>query len=261
MVTWNNDTKSNNNCWTETYSTNVFIDEPNGIYFKREERANHRSARIKYQLKLLLRQKKMCVCVSISASYDNSTKQYVQDAKNKLRQAIESLWNNRFKLIIKASGTGCSNHELDIIFQIVFMEDNLADDEKYDNSYDFMLVTEQGNDREMVDRNMMKTYSESNIWTYAHEFGHMIGLPDEYSTDEKYKKDESISYIDPSGKQESMRVFYDPNKINPKANIMSTSDNTRFEERHGWPLAIEAQKLLRANRYKNASCTIRLLRH
>jgi len=261
MVTWKNDTKSNNNCWTETYSTNVNETSPNKEYFKRSLPKGATTAIVKYNLSLNLRQKKMIVQMKFIIDPDSENPEevkYTKDGEKKLEQAVYQYWNNRFKLVIDDQLTNCPKCELDIIFQIIFLQDG-----DYEHT-DFLLEVQHSSEhpnpnveRAQVDRSQMITYEKSDIWTYVHEFGHIFGLPDEYSvTDSK----EVVKYIDPSGKEHPMEVKPIRDISDPQATVMSTSDDMVFKERHGWPLAIEAQKLLRANRYKNANCNIRLVR-
>jgi len=255
MVTWNRDTQSNNNCWAETYSKQVKNIDVNKKYFERDMHGRF-GASTQYDLTLNLRQKKMYVRVNFSMDTELFGKEeYVREAQTKFIQAIEQYWNNRFLLLIEDASTRCYNCKLDIIFQIIFIANN---DDKHS---DFMLAVKDpdpGFEREEVDRNIMAVYADSNLWTYAHEFGHAIGLPDEYSYDEK--KNDIVTYKAPNNQTYKMDVpFYQP-ADNPKATIMSSDKNSKFEARHGWPLAIEAQELLRASRYKSAVCNIILLR-
>ncbi|RZI60650.1 MAG: hypothetical protein EOP94_01370 [Zymomonas sp.] len=87
-------------------------------------------------------------------------------------------------------------------------------------------------------------------WTFSHEFGHCIGLPDEYSNP-------SVGYFKPDGRQglllQRPDAFIPANqqggvtsgRRNPALRTeMSTSLNSNLLPRHLWPTAIEVRRLI-----------------
>jgi type VI secretion system secreted protein VgrG len=99
--------------------------------------------------------------------------------------------------------------------------------------------------------NVQKTTS---AWTFAHEFGHCVGLPDEYST---LGTADSVRYIEPDGTLDpavSAPAFKPA--TDPSATIMSSYGDTTVLNRHCWNVAIEVQDLLTAKLGRAIKCTI-----
>ncbi len=102
----------------------------------------------------------------------------------------------------------------------------------------------------------MNVAKSTSDWTYAHEFAHCTGLPDEYS----YSTDtEQIKYIKPDGTLDAAisAPSGGKSKTAADATIMSAVDNTTTLERHAWNIAIEVQELLRAKLGRAIKCTIK----
>ena len=94
----------------------------------------------------------------------------------------------------------------------------------------------------------------SDDFTFAHEFGHCIGLPDEYSDLEP----QIVRYYKPDG------TFAKPIKLpgeskSPVAtdeSIMSTHGLDKVFPRHAWNIAIEVRNLLTQKTGRNITCNI-----
>ena len=120
-----------------------------------------------------------------------------------------------------------------------------------------MLVYKK-QDREEVDETIIRVSLGTKEWTHAHEFGHCIGLPDEYSYTEDV--DETVKYIKPSGKlDEAVFAPYNGKSLKAAdATIMAAQDCTVVKARHAWNIAIEAQELLTAKIGRKITCDILL---
>lgn len=101
----------------------------------------------------------------------------------------------------------------------------------------------------------MNVSISTELTTFAHEFGHCIGLPDEYSYTEN---DETVKYFKPDGSlDEAINCPVDGKYIDdPTAIIMSNAEGARIIKRHGWNIAIEAQELLREKIGREIKCDI-----
>lgn len=78
---------------------------------------------------------------------------------------------------------------------------------------------------------------------FAHEFGHMLGLPDEYSGIDRLNQ--MVRYYKPNGTLDSNVIKAPPHKDKsiPDSSMMS-SNYLEFPQRLGWAFAIGAQILL-----------------
>lgn len=95
----------------------------------------------------------------------------------------------------------------------------------------------------------------TSAWIYAHEFGHCVGVPDEYS----YTPDnETVRYYKPDGTLDSTVISAPPNKppTDTTATIMSTFGNTTVLPRHAWSVAREVQELLTSKIGRPIECNV-----
>ncbi|MDI2090463.1 hypothetical protein [Commensalibacter oyaizuii] len=93
----------------------------------------------------------------------------------------------------------------------------------------------------------------SRAYTYAHEFGHALGLPDEYGYDPI--TDSYVQYHKSDGSLDKTKylAFHEgKNRLqqDPQENIMSVFDSCKITERQGWVLGIAAKKVLDDSRYR-----------
>jgi len=95
----------------------------------------------------------------------------------------------------------------------------------------------------------------TSAWILAHEFGHCVGLPDEYSLTGGA---ETVKYIQPDGQ---LDAAVSAPGVKPStdadATIMSSFGNTRTLKRHCWNIAIEVQELLTSGIGRAIKCTIK----
>jgi len=191
-------------------------------------------------------------------------------------EGINRAWNNRYFLTIKDTKYECcSDITLPILFSIVATEDktHIYSSLDYNMSKDkwhYILIkndfsgTMQGGTeaRQYTDGTGIYTKPNKRVvsfgkeyisddddlqFVYAHEFGHCLGLPDEYTN--SYTESSYVQYYKPNGSLSNEKIF-SPSANNPtqstdpQASIMSTRPFFHFHPRHGWCLAIGAQTLL-----------------
>jgi type VI secretion system secreted protein VgrG len=107
--------------------------------------------------------------------------------------------------------------------------------------------------REYVLQTVMNVGLNTDMITYAHEFGHLVGKPDEYSYLEGRRQ--QVRYYRPDGTlAPPLVVTVTTRPTTPDHSIMG--DGYRALERHAWSVAIEAQELLTQKLGRKVRCSI-----
>lgn len=167
----------------------------------------------------------------------------VASAKTKLETGVITYLDRLFTL--EADDPECGKKSFTVKYEILWV----------DSGEDYTIKIHDTYPRPGVTGRVMDVAKTTSDWTYAHEFGHCVGLPDEYS----YTTDtETVKYIKPDGTLDT-GVSAPPNgkkKTDADATIMAAVNNTIVLERHGWNVAIETQELLTAKIGRNIKCTI-----
>jgi type VI secretion system secreted protein VgrG len=167
----------------------------------------------------------------------------VTSAKTKLETGVSTNWNNKFKLV--ANDPECPSKTFKIAFKPVWVDSGQHYTIKVHNTYP----------REGVTGVVMDVSKTTDAWTYAHEFGHCFGLPDEYS----YSPTETqqVKYIKPDGTLDAA-VSAPPSKSKTAADatIMSSVNCLTTLPRHAWDIAIEVQDLLTQKIGRTIKCSI-----
>ncbi|MET3133013.1 hypothetical protein AAKU55_003295 [Oxalobacteraceae bacterium GrIS 1.11] len=167
----------------------------------------------------------------------------VSAAKNALERGINNYWNNQYTLEI--IDPICGKKNLDIHYQVIWVE----------TGEHYKLSIADTSLREGVSLKLMSASSTTTEFTFAHEFAHCLGIPDEYSTAEE---DRTLRYYKPDGTLDiSIDAPVDGKSItDPGATIMSATDCPIRLKRHAWNIAIEAQDVLTKKIGRKIKCNI-----
>jgi len=168
----------------------------------------------------------------------------VDAAKTKLENGVQSNWNGKFTLTV--DDPVCGKKSFKVQYKIVWVT----------SGQDYTIKIHTTWPREGVTGEVMDVSKTTSAWVYSHEFGHCVGLPDEYAY--VSPGPESVKYIKPDGSLDVAvpAPFDGKSKTAPDATIMGAYDCTTVLERHGWTVAIEVQKLLSDSLGRKVKCSI-----
>ncbi|KQO07245.1 hypothetical protein [Sphingomonas sp. Leaf242] len=196
----------------------------------------------------------------------SSTAGEMQRAKDTLVDQVRSLWNQRrlrlilFVLDERGRSTDVSR-SLDVEFRIRWTRSMASADYVlcvYPTQNDLPMVPGRTDRPPFVmsgawtqsHRIEMHIAATEQAWTFSHEFGHCIGLPDEYSHP-------GVGYFKPDGREglllQRPDAFIPANRqggvTSGRRNSdlrteMSTNPNSNLLPRHLWPTAIEVRRLV-----------------
>lgn len=167
----------------------------------------------------------------------------VAAAKTALEAGVSTHWSNKFKLEI--TDQPCGTKTLPIEYKVVWVT----------SGEDYTMKVHQSYPREGVTGYVIDVSKTTTAWIYAHEFGHCVGVPDEYS----YTADnETVQYYKPDGTLDSTVISAPPTKpaTDTSATIMSTFGNTTVLPRHAWSVAREVQELLTSKIGRPVTCNV-----
>lgn len=157
--------------------------------------------------------------------------------------AVNSTWNNRFK--VEIADPECGVRIIPIAYEAVRDETNPH----------YTIHAYGTYDREAVSENDVFLSLQTTKEVHVHEFAHCIGLPDEYSYSKTGER-ELIQYVKPDGSNDTPRVGRPTGDNSPETKILMSDGTPKFEERHGWPVAIELQKILSKETGRKITCRI-----
>jgi hypothetical protein len=160
------------------------------------------------------------------------TKKDFDEVRKKFEAGV-NIFNNRFNLIIK--DPLCGEKKLPIRFLSNWVKSQ---------AHFGIYVLNRGERASNVYEGI-KIPVDSPITEYAHELGHGFGLADEYMEYSRFY----VKYIKPDGKLDEELNLVDLKKgtVDPQKTLYSCRECMLLKPRHGWPIAIEVQKLLRRN--------------
>ena len=166
----------------------------------------------------------------------------VNAAKSKLESGVNTHWNGKFSL--KVDDPLCGPKTFAVVYKVLWVT----------SGEHYILRVHRSWPREGEGNGVVNVQDSTTAWIFAHEFGHCVGLPDEYST---RGTADSVRYITPAGALDAAvtaPAVKPPS--DPSATIMSTYDNTTTLKRHCWNVAIEVQALLSSALGRAIKCTI-----
>ncbi|WP_262071839.1 PAAR domain-containing protein [Stenotrophomonas sp. Marseille-Q5258] len=169
----------------------------------------------------------------------------VTTAKLRMMEGVDTYWNGKFTLAV--NDPQCGTRTFPIRYAIQWV----------DGGQDYTLQLHKEYDREMVDPPLVYVATTTDPWTYAHEFAHTLGLPDEYSENEDDASD-TVRYIRPDGTVDPVGVeaMAYRDSTDPQATIMSTYHSAGTHPRHAWNIGREVQELLRRELGRELTCTV-----
>jgi hypothetical protein len=243
-------------CWIEDYEKEI-SGNPYGRYseaYCKNGLPHHYSRKIRYKIFVHL---KSLNTVIVKVRFKMNPQAGVSDpdtkaAKIKMTKKIKALWNSKFSL--EVDDPICGKKILKIYYRVAWVT---SDQHFTVNLYNIPTQPKVSNSTYIMD---VSTKSSPQFpmsdWTYAHEFGHCVGLPDEYSY--IARDTETVKYYKPDGTLDTAIVAPPRGKYSnaPDATIMSSDKNTIILKRHAWNIAIEVQELLRSKLGRNIKCSV-----
>jgi hypothetical protein len=238
--------KDEKKCWVDDYEKKISVNSY-GRYFKKYKAdGTLYSYTFNKNYKILVPVKTgNTITVEVRFKVEkltDVTDEDVTKAKANLEKGISTYWN---KFTLEADDPECGKKSFKIEYKAVWV----------DSGHDYTMKVHDTYAREGLTGNVLDVSKTTDDWTYAHEFAHTVGEPDEYSysTD-----DETVKYIKPDGSLDaevSAPTF--KAKDDADATIMSSVNNTTVLKRHVWNIAIETQDLLTAKLGRKIKCDIK----
>lgn len=236
-------------CWVKDHSTQV-SQSPDGRYFEgyapdgaRYEYELHASFRVDVPLKsggdiVVTSRFRVTTKGRVSAAQ-------VAEAKQRLRDGIKRHWNNQFTITV--ADPQCGTRTFPVRYDIDFV----------DSGQDYSVLLHDVYEREMVSDSVLYASVDTTPWTYAHEYGHCLGLPDEYD-DAAVANDAIVKFFLPSGTLDTEEVHAPEFRedSDPLATIMSSVDCSVTRPRHCYNIGREVQELLTREIAREITCTV-----
>jgi hypothetical protein len=167
----------------------------------------------------------------------------VANAKAMMERGLNNHWNGKFTIAIE--DRGCGTKSFPIEYRALWVAHG---------QHHYTMKVHTVYPRAGVRGFEMNVARDTSNWTFAHEFAHTVGVPDEYS---HTSTPEGVKYYKPDGSlDELIRAPVPPILFSRNSNIMSIGDNTRMMERHAWNIAIEVRDLLTERLRRQVRCTI-----
>lgn len=240
-------------CWLEDYEKEIVVSNPIGRYSELyDDKGNRRfisTGQRKYKISIPTKSNldflvEVRIKVVPNLKMDNKDSA-IEKAKLNIKKGVDAHWNNKFKL--KIVDPACGEKILNIKYRIIFVDGNEH----------FTLNVHSVYEREGVTGLIIDVSETTTDWVYAHEFGHCVGLPDEYGYYENSTGD-TVKYYKPDGTLDSaISAPYDgKSSTAPDATIMAAANSIVILPRHAWNIAIEAQELLRKRIGRKIECDI-----
>ncbi len=230
-------------CWCEEPAKIVSADAVAKYYNDSASPPGQFRSDKQYQVNIKL--KSLEAILVVTAKFLNTSgveESAVENLKNEWQSASHKQWNqSQYKL--RVTDPECGTKDLKIKHALQWVESGQHIEVRF----------QSGKVRANVQGKVMQVGTTSNGWTFSHEIGHVIGLPDEY-TDQGNK---TVAYRKPNGTfGPGIKKRIDGVDSTANSNIMSAAGATKIEARHFWPLATEAQELLIKSLGRSIKCDI-----
>lgn len=165
----------------------------------------------------------------------------LEAAKRQMQEGIDTHWNGKLRLSVNDPLCGIRT------FPIRYAVEWDAP------SHDYTVRVHTRFDREQLDYPVVDVSIATDLLTFAHEFGHCVGLPDEYS----YAPETwNVQYVRPDGSLDANKIVALPAEDDPGEDetIMSSSEVIR--PFHAWSVALEVRELLTREIGREITCDI-----
>ncbi|WP_303748108.1 PAAR domain-containing protein [Stenotrophomonas pigmentata] len=166
-------------------------------------------------------------------------------AKERMQLGINQVLNGQFNL--KLTDPLCGSRNFPIRYSLEFVS----------SGEDYVLYLHDVYPREEVKGKGIFVNINTDEWVYAHEFGHCLGLPDEYM-DPDQPAPNMISYFLPDG-------TLSPNVLVTRSSSLPPEPSSTFlfneylrgvQPRHAWNIGLEVQELLTKEIGRQFACEI-----
>ena len=262
-------------CWNEDYESEVFAEYTK--YYRKyvldgSESNQHRVIRYKLYVPIKSSEK---IIVEVRLWTEGGQATITSDPLPMyqalgMQEVVEQgldFWNKRFAVKISdptRAEVSCRTKVMEIEYRVVWLDSSVS--EEFNDIkkpakagfYHSKMLVYKTMERERVANGILEISLDTNTYVAAHEYGHIIGLPDEYPDDEDGK---CVVYVKPDGSTDDpVDLTEYTRKSSPLAGIMSTAYSFQTVPRHAWCVAIEVRDLLSQKTGRKIACEIIQLR-
>ena len=181
--------------------------------------------------------------VRFSAKAMAAVKGRLDQAKADFVAAVEAHWNGKYTA--KITDPKCGSKNFPIRYEIEWVP----------SDGDYVFFVHDKISREYLEGSTLHVQVATDAWSYAHEFGHCIGLPDEYSSQPGMAM---VRFYLPDGSLDSTPILTPTLKdaADPSATIMSSYYSTTLLPRHAWTTCREVCAMLTAALGRKITCEV-----